>query len=84
MNDLKINFADTPRTQNPPQALDYWSGAAQTENTVRHTKCGRIRGMVVVDGVRLPCEVPQKWTQLTLMCTFSIHGPMTSNAFNGT
>ena len=23
MKDLKRNFADTPRTQNPPQALDY-------------------------------------------------------------
>ena len=23
MNDLKRNFAYTPRTQNPPQALDY-------------------------------------------------------------
>ena len=28
------------------------SGTAQTENTVRHTKYGRIRGMVVGEGGR--------------------------------
>ena len=29
-----------------------WSGIIQTGNTVRHTKCGRIRGMVVGEGGR--------------------------------
>ena len=29
-----------------------WSGIVQTENTVRHTKCGRIRGMVAGEGGR--------------------------------
>ena len=29
-----------------------WSGIAQTGNTVRHTKYGRIRGMVVGEGGR--------------------------------
>ena len=29
-----------------------WSGIVQTENTVRHTKYGRIRGMVVGEGGR--------------------------------
>ena len=29
-----------------------WSGIVQTENTVRHTKYGRIRGMVAGDGGR--------------------------------
>ena len=29
-----------------------WSGIVQTENTLRHTKYGRIRGMVVGEGVR--------------------------------
>ena len=28
----------------------HWTGTAQTENTVRHTKYGRIRGMVVDEG----------------------------------
>ena len=29
-----------------------WSGIVQTENTLRHTKYGRIRGMVVGEGGR--------------------------------
>ena len=29
-----------------------WSGIVQTENTVRHTKYGRIRGMVTGEGGR--------------------------------
>ena len=29
-----------------------WSGIVQTENTVRHTKYGRIRGMVAGEGGR--------------------------------
>ena len=29
-----------------------WSGIVQTENTVRHTKYGRIRGMDVGEGGR--------------------------------
>ena len=39
------------------------SGTVQTENTVRHTKYGRIRGMVVGEGGRSTGVICNKSTQ---------------------
>ena len=36
MKDLKRNFADTPRTQNPPQALDYLSFSLKSDAITSH------------------------------------------------
>ena len=51
-----------------------WSGTAQTENAVRHTKYGRIRGMVVGEGGRstgVLLYLDSKLTYVTLLYTKS-------------
>ena len=46
MKDLKRNFADTPRTQNPPQALDYTERDLDNEKT-REKEDRRFRVVVL-------------------------------------
>ena len=49
---LEYAMCSSSREKIPSDPDDRRSGIVQTENTVRHTKYGRIRGMIVDEGGR--------------------------------